>query len=47
LTKVAAKDLISALEENIIEARITIWLIDKKPVVFHVGEQDDRESIFI
>ena len=47
LTRVAAKDLHDSLKTRIDEAKITFWLFDKKPTTFQIGEQDDRESIFL
>lgn len=47
LTQTAAKDLYDSLKTEVEEARITFWLVDKKPMTFHIGEQDDMESIFL
>ena len=47
MTRTAAIDLYEAVKSTAKEARITFWLFDRKPTTFYVGEQEDRESIFI
>lgn len=47
LTQVAAKDLKETLSKSIEESKVMFWLFDKKPEVFHIGVQDDSESIFL
>lgn len=47
LTKTAAEDLFDQLEEVANEARVTFWMLDRKPDTRHIGEQQDEESIFL
>ena len=47
LTRTAAMELYDALKEKAQNAKITMWLIDRKPEVFHIGTQEDMESIFL
>jgi len=47
LTRVVALELYDALKDRISDARVTMWLIDRKPEVFHIGAQEDMESIFV
>ena len=47
LTRTVALELRDALKEKTENAKITMWLIDRKPEVFHIGSQEDQESIFL
>lgn len=47
LTRVAALELYDALKEKAVGARITMWLVDRKPETFHIGAQEDMESMFL
>ncbi len=47
LTRTAARDLHDSLKEKIETAKITLWLFDRKPEIYNLGEQDDQESIFL
>jgi len=44
---VTALDIYDSLKEKIKNARVTFWLFDRKPETYHIGAQDDKESIFI
>ncbi len=47
MTRVAALELYDALKEKVVDARITMWLIDRKPETFLIGGQEDMESSII
>ena len=47
LTRAVAMELCDALKEETKTAKITMWLIDRKPEVFHIGVQEDMENMFI
>lgn len=47
LTQVSAKDLMKILTDYVRTSKVTFWLFDRKPEVFHIGTQDDGESMFL
>jgi CRISPR-associated endonuclease Cas2 len=47
LTQTAALDLYEALRSFAKLARITFWLFDRRPETWHIGTQDDEETIFL
>ena len=47
LTQVGAKDLQTSLSKYVQKSKITFWMYDRKPETFHIGTQEDGESIFM
>jgi CRISPR-associated protein Cas2 len=47
VTKTTAEDLFSELQSLVDGARVTLWMLDRKPDTRHIGQQEDEESIFL
>ena len=47
LTRTATEDMFRRLKKDVSTARISFWIFDRPPEVRQIGNQKDRESIFL